>query len=92
MKLGDLTAMVGGIFQVCIVIGSMISHQFNKYKMYEKIMNVLYDFNVENECFDELVVKKLNNNIYANEIIRKQTFVDNLKTEINPEKKDKKKE
>ena len=85
MKLGDLTAMVGGIFQVCIVIGSMISNQFNKYKMNEKIMNTLYDFNVENEYFGELVVKKLKKNIYANEILRKQEFEDILNSEINPQ-------
>jgi len=86
MKLGDLAATVGGILQVFILIGTIISDQFNKYKMYEKIMNNLYEFNIEDQYFQKLIVKKITKSVYANEINRKQNYIEDLKEKIKNNK------
>jgi hypothetical protein len=68
MKFGDLTAMIGGILQILIVLGNFSLNNFSKFKMYQKIMNVLYDINVSESGFDNFVVKKLSYNIFSRHI------------------------
>jgi len=82
MKLGDLAATVGGILQVYILLGKIISDQFNKYKMYEKIMNTLYDFNVEDQYFNKLIVKKFDKSVYAKEINKNSYFIEVIKKNL----------
>jgi len=79
MKFGDLTAMIGGILQILIVLGNILTNHFSKYKMYQKIMNVLYDFNVSESGFDNFVVKKLSYNIFSRHINNNKDTVKQFK-------------
>jgi hypothetical protein len=83
MKFGDLTAMIGGILQILIVLGNILTNHFSKYKMYQKIMNVLYDFNVSESGFDNFVVKKLSYNVFSRHINNNKEIVKQLKIDNN---------
>ena len=44
MKIQDLSATLGGILNICMLIGSFITRTINTYKMNEIIMNTLFNF------------------------------------------------
>lgn len=66
MKLQDLFATVGGIISICLVIGKHLSLYLNKYKMYEIILNTLYNFNSDNNESDIIVYNKQKNEHFRN--------------------------
>ena len=67
MKLQDLAAMIGGIVNVCMVLGELISRFFNRHIMYVVILNNLFNFKIKS---DELNI--IRSNLNMNDILDKQ--------------------
>lgn len=67
MKLQTLAAVIGGIFNALSLVGLVIANYFNKYKIYENLINAL--FYVENnkiasgKIYNEFISKRKSANI-----------------------------
>jgi hypothetical protein len=49
MKFQDFFANLGGLFQVCLFIGTVLTQQMTRYQMNEHMMNSLFTFKKEND-------------------------------------------
>lgn len=73
MKIQTLAATVGGIFNIMVVIGNIVASFFNKYKIYENLINSL--FYIESETDDPIKIRSSIKRIsLAHEIKKDQMF------------------
>lgn len=62
MKLQELLAFVGGILKICTTAGILITHFFDKFVFFEKMVNLYFQLNIKDGYKFEETEQKLNKN------------------------------
>jgi hypothetical protein len=70
MKLQDYFAKIGGLFQACVIIGSIITSSLTHYEMSEYMMNCLFNFKKEEDLKKSLF--KIDHDIQINKKLFKR--------------------